>query len=311
MEFLAIARDFLEIQGKTSLEVTSSTVLTSLLLGTDLKMIPELLSQIKTTGTLYFFVISGLHFIILERVIGALLAPLPFSKNIRSSGTSMCLFLFGGVVGFSIPIVRTLVMHSYKLLGIHMRRRVSKKIVFAWMVLCMVCIAPLQSKPTVLSVSFLLSFGAVFALLFFSKKQQGRSFAQQIQNQLWAGLSVNVLIAPLLLYFFNAWNPMSLFFSLIFSPFVSILVIMGFAFLAWETVSEGLFSSFQPVSTVLVGGFSLVVRSFSIILEYFDRISWNLTTEISLKALLTYYLFLCVALLLWWYVRKQYETDFL
>lgn len=311
MNFLTTAKNFLETQGKISLEVTPGVILSSLLLGSDLKLTPELLSQIKTTGTLYFFVISGLHFTILERVIAALLSALPISRTVRNSCVGVCLLIFGGIVGFSIPIVRTLVMHVYKLLGAYTKRRVSKKIVFVWMVAFIGVLAPFQVVPTILSVSFLLSFGAVFALLFFSKKSHASSLSAEIHNQLWAGLSVNVWIAPLLLYFFNAWNPMSLFFSVVFSPLITILIVLGFALLAWETVSDGLFSFLQPVSTLLVGSFTLIVRCFSTVLEYSERISWNITMQASVAAVCAYYVFLSLVLLIWWYLRKKYETDFL
>lgn len=296
---------------KGSLEVTSSVVLSSLLLGTDLKLAPELLTKIKTTGTLYFFVISGLHFAILEEILVVFFKPLRLSKTLRLTLVGVVLLIFGGVVGFSIPILRTLVMYWYRLLGVYTKKRLAKKVVFLWMIAVVICAAPFQEHPTLLSISFLLSFGAVFALLFFNSSQVGTSLGSQFIQQLRAGVNVNMCIAPLLIYFFGTWNPLSIFFSLLFSPFVSMLVWIGFLFLAWETVSFGLFPYFQPISLLVSGAFSFVVHVFSLLLEFCETISFAVSLQLTPTSLCIYYFLICFVLILGGRIRKNYETNFL
>lgn len=294
-----------------SLEVTSGAIFSSLLLGDGLEMAPMVQNKIKVTGMLYFFVISGFHFSMLRGYFQQIFSFLRFSSKVQQLSVLLCLFLFAGVVGFSIPIIRTLVMYSYGIVGKLLRRQTSVKVIFLGMVVFVCLVAPFQKAPTLMSVSFLLSFGAVFALLFGLAKQTVGTVWQSFWRQCLTSLAVNTVLAPLLLYFFGVWNPVSILFSVLFSPVIGILVGSGFLFLAWEAGLKLVFPFSEGATLVLGSAFSFLVWVFTLLLEVAERVSLEVRVPFSLFHLLLYYGLLFGIVVLYRIKKRSHETVFL
>ncbi len=302
---------FLHQRMLESLEVTSSDLFASLLLGIDLPRGGEYMQKIKVTGMLYFFVISGMHMSQLFHLVSTSCTTFFRKKQLALWCGGIVVVLYAAVIGFSIPIIRTVVMLWYGLLARLLKRTTSKRMVFLYLVVIYVVISVSSPVVVVASPSFLLSYGAVFALMFLPATPH-ISTAQNLWTAIQASLRVNVCIAPLLLYFFGEWNPLGIFFSVFFAPLISVFVTLGFLFLVWESFSAVVFSSFQLGSLVFASVFTTLLWPFDALLSFCAQHSRVLRAKPSPLVLVVYYLILAVsiAVMRWHHKRKQNEICF-
>jgi len=295
--------DLLLSNVKRLLEVTPSGYFNSLLLGNSADLSNSTMLQIKTTGTLYFFVISGMHVSLLRGYILKSVRWLPIPWVVKLWVSLLFLTVFGAMIGFSTPIIRVLVMQWYVFGGTILKRLSSRKYVYLLLVgFYTICTVLPTSDLTVVSASFLLSYGAVFSLYFLVPRYRIANIGEYVVSQLKTSVYVNMCIAPLLLFYFGAWNPLSIFFSVVFSPVVALLLFFGFVLLAWQTASMLVFSSANMPSLPLVSAFTVLVRAFSLLLEVGAYFPTNISYKVTFTTVLLYYL----ALLLVFFSRRRY-----
>lgn len=312
MNFFQTYSRFLSDRLLELLEVSSSDILGSLLLGIPLEYGSEQLNKIKVTGMLFFFVISGMHLSILHALIYRMARALPLSQRAMRMMATCGTVLYAAVVGWSLPIIRTVVMKIYMTLGFMFRRLVSIRLVLFWLVVVYGFVSWLQHELVVFSPSFLLSYGAVFALLRMQQRKPPRSLYEYVVVSLQTSAHVNAVIAPILLFFFGEWNPVSLVFSLLFSPLISLIVSLGFIFLAWVSLSELVFSSSRGVATIFAPLFDVLLRGFQLLLELSVSFSVVVQFQPTVFLLFLYYFVLLVALPVFSSViKRKNATDFL
>lgn len=315
--FLANYKELLVSRLLRLLEVDSSEVLLALLLGIKFSNTSEVLLKIKTTGMLYFFVISGLHFALLDSLLSKCAQLVLSSTRAQRLFVITVLGMYATIVGWSVPVLRTVAMSGYTTLGSLVGRATSKRLIFIALVGGAALAAPFQEEPVVLSVSFLLSFGAVAALLFLTPRVptsvlRGRPlWVGEVANQLSASVAVNVILAPLLLHFFGMWNPLSIFFSVLFAPFVTVLVSMGMLLLLWESVSMLVFSADSWASLLLVSLIRGILVPFFWLLEQAAAYSWQLEARPTVTHLVLYYFCLLVGIQGVRYATRRRATPFL
>ena len=146
MELFLFYQQVLVERFQSLLEVRSGALFLSLLLGRGLMNVGDLRSQVKVTGTLYFFVISGLHISILAQMITQLLSKTQLSTVFRKGIVFAVVSIYGGLVGFSIPIIRTLSMRLHALVSTVFHRSTSPQYVFLASVLLVVIAVIFQKQ---------------------------------------------------------------------------------------------------------------------------------------------------------------------
>lgn len=303
------------------LEVSANTLFLGLVLGNSLDMSPQLRDQIKITGTLYFFVVSGLHVSIVEQMMKKMFSTvLPH----RLAGWLILLSIstYSALIGMTIPIVRTLSTRFYAICGRSLGKIVSSRYFFVLSVLFCVLLGFFQSEPWVASISFQLSYGAILGIHFLFPNSQKHQLV--FDNFSWIkkakrvyvdsvllSLSVNMILAPLLLYYFGSWNPTILVVSTFLSPLIALQVSVGCLFLLCEV----LLYVFQLDSTFLsylfVLFFSFSSRITQSALAFFSRLSLSINWQPELWHLYVYFALIFFSYLAWGYAKKSPFSTFL
>ncbi len=180
----------------------------SLLLGDDSQMAYETLSAFSLTGVRHIIAVSGLHVSIFLSMVCILTKKRPVLTAIIGMPI---LFLFSAVVGFTPSIIRACMMQVLLWLALCIDKEYDAPTAMSLAALVVL----LQNPWAASSVSFQLSFGSVAGILLFAgpiqgclQKLLGNKRKWKVSRFLCASVSVslsaNVLIIPIMAYYFGA-----------------------------------------------------------------------------------------------------------
>jgi len=168
------------------------------------------------TGVIHLLAISGLHVGIVVLILYSILFFLP--AKIRYIIISLFLFLFIPLTGFKITVVRasifaiTLMMTYFFDLGINLRK----------FVLFLVAVFLLISPKFLTDVSFILSFAAVFGIIYLMQE-----YKNKYAGLLLVGIAATSITLPVTLFIFGTFNYLSVLNTIIMLPFVYLAVFFG------------------------------------------------------------------------------------
>ena len=191
----------------------------SLLLGDDSQMAYETLSAFSLTGVRHIIAVSGLHVSIFLSMVCIVTKKRPVLTAIIGMPV---LFLFSAMVGFTPSIIRACVMQALLWLSLCIDREYDAPTAISFAALVVL----LQNPWAASSVSFQLSFGSVAGILLFAgpiqgylQKLLGNKSKWKICRFLCASVSVslsaNVLIVPMMAYYFGAVSLIGIFANLL------------------------------------------------------------------------------------------------
>lgn len=188
----------------------------ALLLGIRSGISQEQREILQATGTAHLLAISGLHIGLISGLVYGVLRRWPPVALVAAWGAA---FGYAALAGFSLPTQRALVMVSIVLLALWSQRWFSP-----WHGLSLALVAVLLFDPrATLSLSFWLSFGAVFWLLYAVSNRSGQPPRWKVALKIQLFLFVGLL--PLLLVTFGSISLTAPLANLIAIPFVGIFVI--------------------------------------------------------------------------------------
>ncbi|HVV67552.1 MAG TPA: DNA internalization-related competence protein ComEC/Rec2 [Gammaproteobacteria bacterium] len=160
-----------KIQQTLAGEATSGLI-TALIMGAQSGITEKQWQVMQATGTNHLMAIAGVHIGFVAGFIYCLVnflwrrstrcllwMPAPLAAAFGSLAAAM---LYSALAGFALPTQRALLMLTLFMLGLFLRRQLSVWNAFALAVLVVLIVDPLAT----LTVSFWLSFGAVFVILY-------------------------------------------------------------------------------------------------------------------------------------------------
>ena len=227
----AIIKDKILIKSERILEKNSQAYFASLVFGDTSLLGEEKTMQIGMSGLSHLFAVSGLHIAVLFGFLTAL-SNLFYKKNhwLKSIVILLAVFLFVSMIGFPVSAIRAFVFISiYSLAGITGRKYdllnalfLSAAIILLW--------NPYQ----LFSAGFQLSFGAVASIYFIYPALSEWIHPKNIAiKALMISLSVQIGIAPILIYHFNYLSIISIIANvpavLLFGVWLPILYIYALA----------------------------------------------------------------------------------
>lgn len=223
-----------------SVPIESQGLYRAILIGDRSRVDDAILETFKGSGTMHILAISGLHM----TVIGALLFTaiywllnrserLLFRFPLRKWASLLCLPVllgYGLLAGLSSPVFRAVVMSCMVIVALCTDRPKSPSTLMACAALIILAIEPLA----LLTASFQLSFVATMAILFLfpvlkklalpDTTATPRTRKQAVINWLIAAMLVSTVAtlatAPLCLFAFNRFSPMSIFSNLLVEPLI-------------------------------------------------------------------------------------------
>ena len=220
-------------------------ILSSLTLGNRTAMPEEQELAYAKSGLTHVLAISGMHIMVLYAVLCLLFGIDSRKKErriYRKSAVILLLWLFAFLSGFSPSAVRATFMFSLFLAGSMLERKGnSYNILFA------VATIMLLFNPFYLfDISFQLSFGAVWAILFFDPwlkqllKTENKLLAY-IRDIVTISTSAQIGVLPLLLYYFGYFTLLFPVANLLVLPFFPVILALG-----WVYLPLSLFGIFDP-----------------------------------------------------------------
>lgn len=217
-----------------SFEQEELSIVQALLLGHRDDIDKATYDNYKNAGAIHLLAISGLHVGIVLLFLQYLLKPLealPKGRNIKLIISVMILWGFALLAGFSASVIRAVCMFSFVAYALYLNRPGSS---FNIVALSMFFILLLIDPLLLFQPGFQLSYAAVFSILWIYPKLiwawSPRQFFLRKTWQLFSvGLSAQLGVLPLSLYYFHQFPGLFFISNMIIVPFLGI--ILGFGFL--------------------------------------------------------------------------------
>lgn len=174
------------------------------------------LEAFYNVGLGHILVVSGLHFGIMFLILQWLLTKLKFKQIHKFIIINLILFLFLAITGFKISSIRAFLMIILLESVYFIDRRLDLLNFLSFLSIVIILVNPLS----IYSVSFLLSFGAIFSIAFFYTK-----IDRVLPSFLSIVLSVQVIIGLINIHYFNQIN----FATLLINIPINIIVVFLYA----------------------------------------------------------------------------------
>ena len=199
-------------------------VLSAMILGEKGEMDERIKELYQKSGIGHLLAISGLHI----SFIG-----LGIYKMLRKGGAPFWLAgilamgilgIYGAMIGFSVSVFRAYIMFMFRI-GAEITGRVYDMLT----ALLFAAALTVLGEPTYLTdAGFWMSYGAILGILFVLPKLQ-KSFGSygKLMSALWSSMAVNIMLFPVLLWFYYEFPVYSIGMNLVAIPLMSILLGCG------------------------------------------------------------------------------------
>ena len=223
----------------------------ALILGTRKNIPDDIRDMFAKTGTAHLLAISGLNITLVSGLFYLLLRYTHiFSRKINAFLALLLTILYIFIAGANSPVVRAGIMASVFLIGIILEHDGN----FLNSLLLAFFLVIVLSPGSLLTPSFQLSFGAVFALSLFSiqddnqidknSKKLLRNILFSIAKDFYSSLITFLALLPILIYYFNTLSHVVFITNLIASPLILFANVLILILLPIFYISE-------PISKIL------------------------------------------------------------
>lgn len=264
-----------------------SSLVLGTLVGVQRDLPPALLDSLRVTGLLHVVVVSGFNMMLLMRFVEKVQVGL--RRELALLLSSILMLGYALLVGFSVPVLRALLLAWIVLFGRWLgRQRGSLEM------LCLVAILMLIKSPLSLySVSFQLSFLAALALVVVvpileeAFRSRSKTVNELLISPLVASVGVTLLVLPVLIRSFGLFSITFLPANLVASFLIPYVMVTG----ALSLTVQGLLGGLSPI-------FVSIMSSPSILLLFTAQLlsgcrGFTITgLKPGLPTILFYYLFL-------------------
>lgn len=240
----------------------------------------------KNTGTIHVLTVSGLHVSFLIFLIYGFLKLCHANRYLNLVLTSIIIFFYAYLCGFSPSVLRASIMGFIFLLSKAIGRRYDTltSLGIAGFIICLTI--PLSALDT----GFLMSVGAVIGITFLFKlflKLFLKIAPFKVASALAVSVSVEIAILPLLVLFNPSFNLLCPFANLLVVPLVGLIYPMLFCI--------SFISLILPFLAIFFKFIQLFVAFLVIIVKFFASTNLVLTlTKMPLQATLIFYFLLLV-----------------
>lgn len=217
------------------------SVMSAILLGEKSELDADMKTLYQVNGIGHILAISGLHLSVIGIGMYRIFRRVSGSYPVGGIAGICFLLVYIMMIGWTVSVVRAMIMFLFRI-GADMTGRHYDSLT----ALSVAAVAVLLWRPLYLyDGGFWLSFGAVLAVILVLPV-----FAELPLQGFWASVSINVVVLPLILYYFYEFPVYSVLLNLLVIPLMSALLFLGLAggVLAGITAS-GIFAA--PGSMIL------------------------------------------------------------
>jgi competence protein ComEC len=220
-------------------DTTTKALILAMVVNDRTQLEPELVNAYSLTGTTHIIAISGMHVILLASIILFIIGKIPLKpvKNSKYLWAMLLVWIYIAITGFPPSAVRAAVMFSLYAIGNSLKKDSQQVNTWAASGFLLLCYNPYW----IYDVGFLLSFLAVLSILLFTKSivewwQPENRILELLWKTIAIGISVQILVFPLVIYYFNQFP------------------LMGFI----ANIPAGLFSTVLMIGTIVL----IIINSF-------------------------------------------------
>lgn len=172
-------------------------------------------------GINHILAVSGLHILILSIFIEKVSLKLFSSKRISDFATLLILFMYLLLIAFPVGGFRAYLFLLISKMRFYFKMPIRKIDALYITIFIILSINPFN----LYSISFLLSFGAVFGIFFIYPRLKNKS---KILNSFYLSFSIYVMIFPIINYYFSGIGIVSFLANGIVIPIFSFIIILSF-----------------------------------------------------------------------------------
>ncbi len=226
---------------KNQIPETESSLGLSYLLGMKTGLDKDLDENLRTIGLVHIVVASGAHLSILVEITRRTFARISRASSLIFS--SILIFLFMAMIGFTPSILRAGLMSILTLLANHTGRKIAP-----WRLILTIAAATLLINPIyIIDLGWLLSFASYAGIMILGPKLTkffyGKKKPKFIASSLLTTISATAMTLPITLYYFGQISLISVFANLLILPTLSLAMGLTFA--------TGLLADIPLVNTVV------------------------------------------------------------
>lgn len=228
--FITKAQESLKKYYRSSLNKENAELAIALILGNKNAQVNQTtINLIRNLGLGHFFSASGFHLVILLLIIHWLVR----SKKYKIPISILLSIFYMCLVDFSPSITRAGIMAICFLLF----QYTSRKIIGHQLLVILAAIMLLINPFTAFDIGFQFSYLATLAILLFYKGLETKLLAflkiKWLRELLAVSLSVQILLYPLVLYYFSKLQIWTVLANIVFSPLLSLITILSFTLMSF------------------------------------------------------------------------------
>ncbi len=198
------------------------TVAQALILGNKKFISDNLKDAYTISGLFHLLSMSGSHVAIVTAILLSVLLFLPLKIRFIAASISVLFLIFLG--GFNITVIRASIFASIIMIAYVFDLKVDSKKFILFIAGIFLLISPLSIN----DISFLMSFGAVFGIIYMVQSGYG-----VIKTAIITGTAATLITAPLSMHVFGTTNHLSIFSTMVISPIIYLHILFSiFALIA-------------------------------------------------------------------------------
>lgn len=272
----------------------------AMLLGDEVNLDQDLRQSYSDTGIVHIIAISGSHVTVVFLVISWLFWWLKNKKHswVKYAVALPLVWMYVFMAGASPSAIRAALMFSLLAFSIMFRKNTNNLNLLFAAAFLVLCVQPAW----LFSAGFQLSFVAVLSIILFYKRIYGwRSPSNKIAKLLWASaaasIAVEILIAPLVIYYFHSFPLLFIIVNVLAYLFMGVALILGITIIAF---------SFAPPIAQLIGICTVwIVTFFNKIVVWMQGVDPASFHFLMLKNTELVFIYIMVTGIALFFVKKQ------
>lgn len=259
--------------------------------------------SIKVAGLAHLVAVSGAHLVIVTGFVTLLLKQLRVSSRISVALQALFLLIYLVLVGFPISCIRAAIMSALTLFALLAKRRSSSLTALGVTVLVLVALDP----SVVYQLSFQLSVAATLGIVLFMPLLNEwfatlvPKMPEFIRESVSMTLAALIFSLPISVAQFATVPLISPLANIVATPYLSFLLMLGFASLLVSSVAPFMLTILGFVTKGLIGFFSFVEAI------PFASIPFSISLEVALPLALG----LALLIWFWWPTPRQHKKQML
>lgn len=182
-------------------------------------------ARFDSLGMSHILAVSGLHIGVLAIFLEFIIKKLSKNKKFTDLALVIILFLYIMAIGFPISAVRAFLFYILYKGNTYLEKDIDNRDIFFLSLSIILLIDPIA----IYSISLLLSYGAIFGIIFIYPHLIERVSSKSLVNKSIVGtLSVLISVFPLINYYFSGFSILVFATNLFIVPIYSIIISLGF-----------------------------------------------------------------------------------